>query len=252
MQRIRSEMTRRHTLLCLKNADHAPLLPLDSDSPDLFTASPVANFFIPTDADDEMRATLLSSFMGPGPWSLEANVQLPGRGSILNVSNKNRRSNMLVDHTLRVALRIGRAGAPSRAFRDLVLETPVHIFSVSFTRLSPTFVSEARTSGCVAPRFFLCPSIASHLRTVPHLAFVYPSGRSRRRVYPRRNGDVLLARACYYQPRPEMTTVPGTSGCSPVTRARSEKPRRFTTICQGALPDEVIYRYDDLPRTSID
>jgi hypothetical protein len=131
MQRIRSETTQRYTLLCLKNPDHAPLLPLGSDSPDLFTTSPIASFFIPSIADDEIRATLLSSFMGPGPWSLEANIQLPGRGSMLTVSNKNRRSNMLVAHTLRVALRVGRAGAPSRAFQDLVLETPVHIFPVS-------------------------------------------------------------------------------------------------------------------------
>jgi hypothetical protein len=220
-------MTRRHTLLGLKNSDHSPLLPLSSDSPDLSATSPIANYFIPASADDEARSTLLSSFMGPGPWRLEANVQLPGRGSrLIGVSNKNRRSNMLVHHTLRVVVCVSRADVPTRSYQDVMLETPVDIFPVSLLiRYGPS-AAKAFISGSAALRFSRCPSTASRSRTPLHLGSVFPNGRSSRRACLRRSGGALLAHFYCSRRRPGWTTARGTSGCSPARRARAAKHHR--------------------------
>jgi hypothetical protein len=131
MRHVASEASERYTLLSLKNADQSqPLLPLNTDSAHPLIQSPLAAVFIPPNLDDEERAILAASFFGPGPWQLDGQIPLPGRGSALLESNHNRRANILIKHTLRVSLRMSHSGA-SDSFHYMVFDYPVYIFPVS-------------------------------------------------------------------------------------------------------------------------
>lgn len=75
--------------------------------------------------------------MGPGPWSFERSVLLPRSCASLHFSNKNKRSNIVVQHTLKVVFRVTRgddvamdAKTGKRKMFDIVIQTPVTILSV--------------------------------------------------------------------------------------------------------------------------
>lgn len=137
MKRIaRTEAVQRHSLLSLKidTKEGGPILPLISDDPEAFKNSPLYEVVAPDDDPSEVA----SSFMGPGPWTLNHDLPLPSSCSQLHFTNRNKKSNMVITHTLKVVFRVERGDDESmdlktgkRKLFDIVVQTPVHILSVS-------------------------------------------------------------------------------------------------------------------------
>ena len=98
-----------------------------------FTTSPLRGL---VDADDDSEAA--SSLMGPGPWSIQALLQLPKSCDKMHFTNKHKRSNIGISHTLKIVFRVERgddafidAKTGNRKHFDIVVQTPLHILSVS-------------------------------------------------------------------------------------------------------------------------
>lgn len=126
----------RNSLLALKYAkkDGPPILPLLSDDPDAFRQSPLIDIIDPSDD----LGQVVSNLMGPGPWTIRKNLQLPKTGESLHTTNKNKRSNISVSHMLKIIFRVERGDdcavdpqTGKRKLFDIVVQTPVHILSVS-------------------------------------------------------------------------------------------------------------------------
>jgi hypothetical protein len=138
----RSDASRRIVLLQLKR-EEGHLLPLSSDDPHAFKTSPLSDLFksndeLSTEENETRQSELAASFMGPGPWSFETNVVLPKSCSQLHFTNKNKRSNISVTHSLKVVFRVERGDdefvdkkTGKRKLFDIVIQTPVTIISVS-------------------------------------------------------------------------------------------------------------------------
>jgi arrestin-related trafficking adapter 3/6 len=135
MKRIaRTDPIERISLLSLKRPEGGPILPLISDDPEAFKHSP----FYATLASGDDPSHVASSLMGPGPWSFQHELALPSSCSQIHFSNKNRRANILITHTLKVVFRVERGDdeqldykTGKRKMFDIVVQTPVHILSVS-------------------------------------------------------------------------------------------------------------------------
>jgi hypothetical protein len=134
--RARSDAIRRTTLLAIKhnNSDgrHSePILPLVSDKPDAFRKSPLYRFLRPGEDESEVA----SSFMGPGPWTIDCQLRVPDSCSILHPSNRTKGSNVMVNHTLKLVLRVEKeeGTVTTRKSYDIVIHIPIQILSVSFT-----------------------------------------------------------------------------------------------------------------------
>lgn len=111
------------------------LLPLSMDDPDALKNSPLNQLF----QDDDDLSEIASSYMGPGPWHIETEVQLPKSCTQLHFTNKNKKSNILVTHLLKVIFRVQRGDdrdldpvTGRRKMYDIVVQTPIHILSVSY------------------------------------------------------------------------------------------------------------------------
>ncbi|KAL1938554.1 hypothetical protein VTO73DRAFT_11577 [Trametes versicolor] len=124
----------RNSLLALKYAkkDGPPILPLLSDDPDAFRQSPLIDIIDPSDD----LGQVVSNLMGPGPWTIRKNLQLPKTGESLHTTNKNKRSNISVSHMLKIIFRVERGDdcavdpqTGKRKLFDIVVQTPVHILS---------------------------------------------------------------------------------------------------------------------------
>ncbi|THH13670.1 hypothetical protein EW146_g6579 [Bondarzewia mesenterica] len=144
----RSEQTHRFSLLSIKypNKDAPPILPLESDDPSAFMNSPLYALLGPDDDPSEMA----SSLMGPGPWSFQTAVKLPSACGLLHFTNKNKKSNVQIQHMLKIAIRVERgddmhidAKTGKRKMFDIVVQTPVHILSCL---CNPEFTSLPRYS----------------------------------------------------------------------------------------------------------
>ncbi|KAF8911495.1 hypothetical protein CPB84DRAFT_1761971 [Gymnopilus junonius] len=173
MRRIaRSDPVSRFTLLSIKGEGKGadPILPLDSDVPDVLRNSPFFTIVDPNASDSELTE-IASSLMGPGPWTFHQELQLPKSCDILKFTNKNRRSNIIVSHMLKVVIRVergddlhtdGRTG--KRKLYDIVVQTPVLILSC---RCNPEWSSLPRyaevldTSTTITPS---CPCQVARLR----------------------------------------------------------------------------------------
>lgn len=138
----RSEQTNRFALLMLKNADKngPPILPLVSDDPLAFMDSPLHALL----GSDDDASEMASSLMGPGPWSFHTTLKLPTACGLLHFTNKNRKSNIQIAHTLKIVIRVERGDdlhidpkTGKRKLFDIVVQTPVHILSVSPCFLVP-------------------------------------------------------------------------------------------------------------------
>ena len=137
MKRIaRTDPVARFTLLSIKGEDtHTPILPLPTDNPEALRHSPI---FALVDPNDDLTE-VASSLKGPGPWMLHQNLKLPGSCAQMKFTNKNRKSNIIVTHTLKLVMRVERGDdyfmdpkTGKRKLFDIVVQTPVLILSVSF------------------------------------------------------------------------------------------------------------------------
>lgn len=134
---VRSQLSHRIPLLSLENeveGESHPLLPLISDDPEAFRKSPLYQLLNAHDDENEMAMAV----MGPGPWTFHHALQLPQHCSLIHFSNRNRKSNITVNHTLKIVIRVergdGEATDPqtkkAKLF-DILVQTPVRILSVS-------------------------------------------------------------------------------------------------------------------------
>ncbi|KAI0827960.1 hypothetical protein BC628DRAFT_1317081 [Trametes gibbosa] len=130
----RTDPISRASLLALKypKKDGPPILPLLSDDPDAFRQSPLADII----GENDDLGDIVSNLMGPGPWTIRKNLQLPKPGDMLHTTNKNRRSNISVSHMLKIIFRVERGDdhavdphTGKRKLFDIVVQTPVHILS---------------------------------------------------------------------------------------------------------------------------
>lgn len=76
--------------------------------------------------------------MSPGPWEITANLELPKSCARMHFTNKHKRSNISITHTLKIVFRVERgddeyvdAKTGLRKHFDIVVQTPMHILSVS-------------------------------------------------------------------------------------------------------------------------
>ncbi|KAI0691096.1 hypothetical protein BC835DRAFT_1361475 [Cytidiella melzeri] len=142
---MRTDPIKRVILLNIKDhhKDH-PILPLCSDDIQAFKGSALYGSAGTEDALSETIANL----MGPGPWNIHKNLQLPNTCDDLHFTNKNKRANMTVTHTLKVIFRVQRgddeevdAQTGKRKMFDIVVQTPIHILSClcnpDYTALPP-------------------------------------------------------------------------------------------------------------------
>ncbi|OJA18855.1 hypothetical protein AZE42_05236 [Rhizopogon vesiculosus] len=148
MKRIaRSQPARRIPLLSLRDevdGESRPLLPLISDDPHALRKSPLYQLLNTNQDEDEMASTV----MGPGPWAFHHELQLPEHCSRIHFSNRNKKSNITINHTLKIALRVERGDdeeidprTKQRKQYDILIQTPVHILSC---RCTPAWMSLPR------------------------------------------------------------------------------------------------------------
>ncbi|KIM40302.1 hypothetical protein M413DRAFT_11761 [Hebeloma cylindrosporum] len=138
MRRIaRTDPITRYTLLSIKGEGKVadPILPLESDSPDALRNSPLFPLVDPHSTDAELSEAA-SSLMGPGPWTFHQNLQLPKSCQLMRFTNRNRRSNIIITHLLKVIMRVERGDdlhldgkTGSRKLFDIVVQTPIIILS---------------------------------------------------------------------------------------------------------------------------
>jgi hypothetical protein len=135
--RARSDAIRRATLLVIRhnNFDEwnsKPILPLMSDESDTFRKSPLHRFLRPGENESEVA----SSYMGPGPWTIRHQLGLPDSCSALRPSNQTKGSNIMVNHTLKMVLRVEKGEATAtgkRKLYDIVIHVPIQILSCHCT-----------------------------------------------------------------------------------------------------------------------
>jgi len=140
MRRVaRADPLTRFNLLTVKADGKSiePILPLESDCPDALRNSPLFALIDPS-ADDGELSEIASSLMGPGPWTFHRDLKLPSSCSSLKFTNKNKRSNIVVSHVLKVVMRVERGDdvyvdpkTGRRKLFDIVVQTPILILSVS-------------------------------------------------------------------------------------------------------------------------
>ncbi|KAI0090703.1 hypothetical protein BDY19DRAFT_886993 [Irpex rosettiformis] len=142
---VRTDPLNRVVLLALKDQhkDH-PILPLDSNDIEAFKGSPL---YSDAESDEEVSETI-ANLMGPGPWAITRNIPLPKTCNELHFTNKNKKSNITVSHTLKIIFRVQRGDdqevdkqTGKRKMFDIVVQTPIHILSClcgpDFTALPP-------------------------------------------------------------------------------------------------------------------
>lgn len=126
----RTDTLKKFELLSIRHTEKEPipLLPLTTD----YSTSPLRGY---VDAPDESEAA--SSLMGPGPWAVQHELQLPKSCARMHFTNKHKRSNIGITHTLKIIFRVERgddlfvdAKTGRRKHFDIVVQTPIHILSV--------------------------------------------------------------------------------------------------------------------------
>jgi arrestin-related trafficking adapter 3/6 len=133
---VRTDALTHIELLSLKDPKKAlqPLLPLESDDVDAFKNSPLCALVSP---DDDL-SEVVASFMGPGPWTFHQDLKLPALCSLMRITNKNRRSNTVITHILKCAIRVERGDghldpkSGKRKMYEIIEQTPIRILSVGY------------------------------------------------------------------------------------------------------------------------
>ncbi|KDQ50864.1 hypothetical protein JAAARDRAFT_41651 [Jaapia argillacea MUCL 33604] len=187
MKRVaRTDPIRRIVLLSLKypDKDGPPILPLISDDPNAFRNSPLSA--MADDDSEEALSEMASTLMGPGPWSFHHNLELPKSCDQLHFTNKNKKSNISITHTLKIIFRVERGDdtfidvkSGKRKMFDIVVQTPVHILSClcnpdwislpRYTEDSDLTISSSRSCPCsVRPRISNLNVSADQLDSFQH------------------------------------------------------------------------------------
>ncbi|KIY68101.1 hypothetical protein CYLTODRAFT_421959 [Cylindrobasidium torrendii FP15055 ss-10] len=112
--------------------DGPAILPLESADPEAFMNSPLRLLVNPDDDISE----LASNAMGPGPWTFQQRLALPTSCKTLHFTNKNKKSNIIINHNLKIVMRV-ESGDPEaidpktgkKKLYDIVVQTPIHILS---------------------------------------------------------------------------------------------------------------------------
>lgn len=127
----RSDAPSRLILLSLKHEKDEPILPLSTDDPAALTHSPLAPL-LPTDPYEASETA--ASLMGPGPWHLFTEAKIP---KVAHPTNRNKKANMVVQHTLKIVMRVERGDNQAidprtgkQKLFEIVVQTPVYILSV--------------------------------------------------------------------------------------------------------------------------
>lgn len=132
----RTDPIHRIPLVAVKSdkPEGGSILPIESDDPEAFLRSPLASL---TDPEGDV-SEIAGSLMGPGPWSFQTSLELPKSCGLMQFSNRNKQSNIVVGHTLKVVFRAERgddeavdAKTGKRKQFDIVIQTPIQILSVS-------------------------------------------------------------------------------------------------------------------------
>jgi len=138
MRRIaRTDPITRIPLLSIKHEgkNPEPILPLESEDVEVLRNSPLMQIVNPEDDLDEMA----SSLMGPGPWTFHRDLNLPASCDQMKFTNRNRRGNIVITHTLKLVMRVERGDdlhmdkSGKRKLFDIVVQTPVLILSVGLS-----------------------------------------------------------------------------------------------------------------------
>ena len=138
MRRIaRTDPITRIPLLSIKyeGKNPEPILPLESEDVEVLRNSPLMQIVNPEDDLDEMA----SSLMGPGPWTFHRDLKLPASCDQMKFTNRNRRGNIVISHTLKLVMRVERGDdlhmdkSGKRKLFDIVVQTPVLILSVGLS-----------------------------------------------------------------------------------------------------------------------
>ena len=137
--RARLDTIRRATLLAIRHFGLVdrytrPILPLTSEEVDAFRKSPLYRLVNPSGDESEVA----SSYMGPGPWTICHELQVPDSCSVLHPSNQTKGSNIMVNHTLTVTMRVEKEeeseASERKKFYDIIIHIPIQILSVSLVR----------------------------------------------------------------------------------------------------------------------
>jgi len=148
----RTDPERRLKLLTLESRDeNTPLLPVPQTTS--FMDSPLHGVLNTDDASSEFIANLA----GPGPWTFPMTLKVPDIDGILHFSNKNKRAPIEISHTLKVVIRVQRAGereidpeTGKLKLFDLTMRVPVHLLS-----------SLSNAQHTALPRYSECPTAPS-------------------------------------------------------------------------------------------
>ncbi|KAH0829142.1 hypothetical protein J3R83DRAFT_2618 [Lanmaoa asiatica] len=193
----RSDAIRRATLLVIRhnnsNERHSePILPLVSDEPDAFRKSPFYRFLRPGEDESEVA----SSLMGPGPWGIRHQLRVPDSCSILHPSNQTKGSNVMVNHTLKIVLRVEREERTIKSGRkklyDITINSPIQILSCRCTSewtSLPRYDEALRSEGDPEDTS-TCPCRTRHqakAQTHPHAADTLPVPLERAMSLPTTN-----------------------------------------------------------------
>jgi len=165
--RVQSDAIRRATLLVIRHNNQnqrysKPILPLASNEPDVFRKSPLYRFLRPGEDETEVA----SSFTGLGPWTIRHELAVPDSCSILRPSNRSKRSNIMVDHTLKIILRVEKEeGAVRKKLYDVVIQAPIQILSCHCTSewtSLPSYDEVPRSGGDSSGDASTCPCRTRH------------------------------------------------------------------------------------------
>ncbi|KAK0567048.1 hypothetical protein OC861_002919 [Tilletia horrida] len=145
---VRNEVPRRWNLLRLSGSSSSsssssggedgalPLLPILSSESDAIERSPLKPYVPKSSLDGQPDEDALSSLLDPsGPWELYLDLPLPTcNETSINISSSHTKANVEVQHTLRVSLRVSRAGNVDRMTGkprqfDIIIEAPITLTS---------------------------------------------------------------------------------------------------------------------------
>ena len=142
MQKVaKAPKASRQVLFSLKySSKNTPILPLREEDP---RKSPLYSLVREdleyTGQDEEERASQLATeWMGPGPWPLRFNVEIPSTYGGLRPTNMNKKGNITVCHVLKIIIRVEKGNAYEgdgdglkKKMYDIIIQYPVHLLSVS-------------------------------------------------------------------------------------------------------------------------